>query len=127
MPSKDSFWCEKYSQAAGYENHLRTALANQNNILASMVRYTPSAIIYNNDRETDLLYYKEHERPDSAYKTDLDSTGGDHDLFINDITNDSNSEIPNGTPGSLAGKQTPYEGPEKPVGNDMDLSMNAIF
>ena len=56
------------------------------------------------------MHHKGHERPDSDHESDLDSTGRGYDGFIDDIANDSETEILNGTPGSLAGQQTHYEG-----------------
>ena len=87
MPSKCSFCRKKYTQAGAYEKHLRTAHTNLDIILASSVRYTPSAITYNNDTEADLLHHEGHERPDSDYESDPDSSGPDHDAFIDDIAN----------------------------------------
>ena len=58
-----------------------------------------------------------HERSDSDYESDLDSTGRGHDTFIDDIANESDTEILNGTPGSLAGQQTHYEGSGEAVGH----------
>ena len=117
MPSKSSFCHKNYTQAGAYEKQLPTPHANLNIILASTKRYTSSAIIYNNDRETDLLPQEVHERQDSDYESDPDSTGCEHEVFNYTIGNRSDTEIPNGTPGSLAGKETHYEGSSKPVGD----------
>ena len=110
MPSKCSFCRKKYTQAGAYEKHLRTAHANLDIILASTVRYTSSAIAYNNDTDIDLLHQEGHERRDSVYESDPDSARREHDAFNDNITNASDTEIPNGTPGWLAGKETHYEG-----------------
>ena len=85
----------------------------------SAVRYTSSVIAYNNDTETDLLHPEGHERQDSDYESDLDSAGSEHNAFIDDIANvsDTEREIENGTPGSLAGKETQYEGSGEAVGD----------
>ena len=104
MPSKCSFCRKEYSQTGAYEKHLRTAHANLDIILASSVRYTSSAITYNNDAETDQLDHEGHERADSDDESDPDSTGRGQDAF-----NESDTEMLNGTPGPLAGKQTHYE------------------
>jgi len=96
---------------------MRTAHANLDIILASTVRYTSSAITYNNDTETDQLHHEGHERPDSDYESDPDSTGHEHDPFNDDTPNESDTEILNGTPGSSAGKQTHYEGSRQAVGD----------
>ena len=56
------------------------------------------------------MHHAGHERPDSDYESDVDSTGRGHDAFINNIANESDTEMLNGTPGSLAGQQTHYEG-----------------
>ena len=117
MPSKCSFCRKKYTQAGAYKKHLRTAHANLDIILASTVRYTSSAIAYNNDTETDLLHQEEHERRDSDYESDPDSARRENDAFNDDIANTSDTEIPNGTPGSLAGKETHYEGSGEAVGD----------
>ena len=117
MPSKCSFCRKKYTQAGAYEKHLRTAHANLDIILASTVRYTSSAITYHKDTETDLLHHEGHERPDSDYESDLDSTGRGHDAFTDDIAKESDTEMLNGTPGSLAGQQTHYEGSGEAVGD----------
>ena len=74
-------------------------------ILASTVRYTSSVISYNNDTETDQLHQAGHERPDSDYQSDPDSTGREHDAF-----NESDTEMLNGTLRPFAGKQTHYQG-----------------
>ena len=58
-----------------------------------------------------------HERPDSAYESDPDSSGRDCDAFIDDIANESDTEMLSGTPCSLAGKQTYYEGSGEAVGD----------
>ena len=118
MPSKCSFCRKKYTQAGAYEKHLRTAHANLDIILASTVRYTSSAIAYNNDTETDLLHQEGHEHRDSDYESDPDSAGCEHDPFNDDIANASDTKISNGTPGSLAaGKETHYEGSGEAVGD----------
>ena len=70
---------------------------------------------YNNDTETDLLDQEGHERRDSDYKSDPDSARGEQDTFNDDIANASDTEIPNGTPGSLAGKETHSEGSREAV------------
>ena len=105
MPSKCSFCHKKYTQAGAYEEHLRTAHTNLDIIPASAVRYTSSAITYNNDTQTDQLHHEGHERPDSDYQYDLDSSGREHDAF-----KESDTEMLNGTPGRLAGKPTHYKG-----------------
>ena len=117
MPSKCSFCRKKYSQAGGYEKHLRTAHSNLDIILASTVRYTSSAIAYNNDTETELLHQEGHQRRDSYYESDPDSAGPEYDAFNDDIANASHTEIPKSTPGSLAGKETHYEGYREAVGD----------
>ena len=117
MPSKCSFCRKKYTQASAYEKHLRTVHANLDIILASTVQYTSSAIAYNNDTETDLLYLEGHERRDSDYESDPDSARHEHDAFNDNIANASDTEIPNGTPGLLAGKETHYEGSGEAVGD----------
>ena len=116
MPSKCSFCHKKYSQAGAYEKHLQTAHANLDIILASSVRYTLSAITYNNDMEADLLHHEAHQRPDSDYESDPDSSGRDHDGYIDNIANESDTGMLSGTPGSLAGKQTHCEGSGEAVG-----------
>ena len=55
--------------------------------------------------ETDQFHHEGNERPDSDYESDPDSNGREHDAF-----NKSDTEMLNGTPGPLAGKQTHYEG-----------------
>ena len=117
MPSKCSFCRKKYTQAGAYEKHLRTSQANLDIILTSTVRYTSSAITYHKDTETDLLHHEGHERPDSNHQSDLDSTGRGQEAFIDDIANESDTEMLNGTPGSLAGLQTHYEGSGEAVGD----------
>ena len=117
MPSKCSFCRKTYTQAGAYEKHLGTAHAILDIILASTVRYTPSAITYNNDTEADLLHPEGHQRPDSDYESDPDSSGRDHDTFIDDRANESDTEMLCGTPGSLAGKQKHYEGSGEAVGD----------
>ena len=79
--------------------------ANLDIILGSTVRYTSSGITYNNDTETHQLHHEGQERPDSDYESDPDSTGREHNSF-----NESDTEMLNGTPGPLAGKETHYEG-----------------
>ena len=106
MPSKCSFCRKKYTQAGAYEKHLRTAHANLDIILASTVRYRSSAIAYYNDMEINLLHQEGRRCRDSDYESDPDSARCEHDAFNNDIANASDTEIPNGTPGSLAGKET---------------------
>ena len=83
--------------------------------LASTVRYTSSAITYHKDTETDLLHHEGHERPDSDYESDLESTGHGYDALIDDIPNKTDTEMLNGTPGSLAGQETYYEGSEEAI------------
>ena len=117
MPSKCSFCRKKYTQAGAYKKHLRTAHANLDIILASTVRYISSLITYHKDMETDLLPHEGHKRPDSDCESDLDSTGRGHDAFIDDIANESDNEMLNGTPVSLAGQQTHYEGSGEAVGD----------
>ena len=117
MPRKCSFCRKTYTQAGAYEEHLRTAHVNLDIILASTVRYTSSAITYHKDTETDLLHHEGHERPDSDYESDLDSTGRGHDAFTDDIANESDTEMLNGTQGSLAGQETHYEGSGEAVGD----------
>src|ERR1700761_9051997 len=117
MPSKCSFCSKKYTQAGAYEKRLRTAHDNLDIILAATVQYTSSTIAYNNDTETDLLHKEGHERQDSDSESDPDSAGGEDDAFNDDIANASDTEIPNGTPGSLAGKETHYEGSGEAVGD----------
>ena len=117
MPSKCSLRRKKYTQAGAYEKHLRTAHPNLDIILASTVRYTSSAIAYNNDTEIDLLHQEGHERRDSDYKSDPDSARRKHHAFNDNIANASDTEIPNGTLGSLAGKETHYEGSREAVGD----------
>ena len=85
--------------------------------MPSTVRYTPSTITYTNDTKTDLLHHERYGQPDSEYECDPDSTGPKHDAFIDDIANQYDTEIPNGTPGSFASKQTHYEGSGEAVGN----------
>ena len=106
MPSKCSFCCKKYTQAGAYKKHLRTGHANLDIILASTVRYTSSAITYYKDTETDLLHHEGHECPDSNYESNLDSTRRGHDAFSDNIANESDTEMLNGTPGSLTGQET---------------------
>ena len=117
MPSKCSFCHKKYTQAGAYKKHLRSAHANLNIILASTIRYTSSAITYHKNKETDLFHHEAHERPDSDYESDLDSTGHGHNTFIYNIANESDTEMLNRTAGSLAGKQTDYEGSGEAVGD----------
>ena len=117
MPSKCSFCRKKYTQAGAYEKHQRTAHANLDIILASTVRYASSAITYRMDTETDLLHHEGQKRPDSDYESDLDSTGRGHDAFTDDIANESDTEMLNGTPGSLASQQTHYECSGEAVGD----------
>ena len=117
MPTKCSFCRKKYTQASAYEKHLRTAHANLDIILSSTVRYTPSAMTYNNNTEADLLHHEGHERPDSDPESDPDYSGRDHDAFIDDIAKESDPEMLSGTPGSIAGKQTHYEGSGEAVGD----------
>ena len=104
MPSKCSFCRKKYTQAGAYEKHLRTAHANLDIILASTVRYTSSAISYYKNTETDLLYHEGHECPDSDYESDTDSTRRGHNAFIDNIADESDTEMLHRTAGSLAGK-----------------------
>ena len=117
MSSKCSFGRKKYTQAGPYEKHMRTAHANLDIILASTVRYTLSAIAYNNDTETDLLHREGHQCRDSDYESDSDSARHEHDAFNDNIGNASHTEIPNGTAGSLAGKETHHEGSGEAVGD----------
>ena len=117
MPSKCSFCRKKFTLAGVYEKHLRTAHANLDIILASTVRYKPSAITYNNDTEADLLYHEGHERLDSDYESDRASSGRDHDAFIDDIANESDTQMLSGTQGLLAGKQTHYQDSGEAVGD----------
>ena len=77
---------------------------------ASTVRYTSSATAYNNHTKTDLLHQEGHKCRDFDYASDPDSAGREHDAFNDNIANVSDTEIPNSTPGSLAGKETHYEG-----------------
>ena len=63
------------------------------------------------------MHHEEHERPDSDYQSDPDSSGRDHNAFIHDIANESDTEMLSGTPGSFAGKQTHYEGSGEAVGD----------
>ena len=58
-------------------------------------------ITYKNDTETDQLHHERHERPDSDYESDPDSTGREHDALT-----ECDTEMLNGTSGPLAGKQT---------------------
>lgn len=62
------------------------------------------------DTETDILHHEGHERQNSDDQVDVDSTRGGQDTFIDDNANGSDTEMVNGTPGSLAGQQTRYEG-----------------
>ena len=62
------------------------------------------------------MHHEGRERPDSEYESDLDSTGRGHAAFTNNIANESHTEMLNGTPGPLAGKQTHYEGSGEAVG-----------
>ena len=62
------------------------------------------------------MHHEGHECPDSDYESDLDSSGRDYDAFIDDIANESDTEMLSGTPGSLAGKQRHYEGSGEAVG-----------
>ena len=117
MPSKCSFCRKKYTQAGAYEKHLRTAHANLDIILGSTIRYTSSAIAYNNDTETDLCHQEGHERRNSNYESDPESARRKHDAFNDDIANASDTEIPNSTTGSLAGKERHYEGSGEAVGD----------
>ena len=117
MPSKCLLCRKKYTQAAAYEKHLRTGHANLDIILASTIRYTSSAITYNHDTEADPLYHKGHERPDSDYESDPDSSGCDQDAFVAGSANESDTEMLSGTRGSSAGKQTNYEGSGEAVGD----------
>ena len=110
MPSKCSFCRKKYTQAGAYEKQVRTAHANLDIILAYTLRYTTSAITYNIDTEADLLHHEGHEGPVSDYESCPDSSGRDHDAFIDDIADESDTEMLSGSPGSLAGKLTHYEG-----------------
>ena len=59
--------------------------------------------------------YDEHQ--DSDYESDPDSAGCEHDAFNDDIANvcDTERERENGTPGSLACKETHYEGSREAV------------
>ena len=86
-------------------------------MLASPIRYTSSAIVYNNDTKTDLLHQEGHQRRDSDYESDPDSARHEHDVFNDDIANASDTEIPKSTPSSLAGKETHYEGYGEAVGD----------
>ena len=106
---------------------LGTAHANLDIILASTVRYASFAITYYPNTETDLLHHEGHERPDSDYESVLDSIGRGQDAFINDIANESYTEMLNGTPGSLAAKRRIMKAPEKQLETLMDLSKNVIF
>ena len=117
MPSGYSFRRKKYTPAGAYEEHLRTAHANLDIILAPTLRYTPSVITYNIDTEGDLLCQEGHERPDSDYQSDPESSRRDHDGFIHDIANETHTEMHSGTPGSLAGKHTHYEPSGEVVGD----------
>ena len=108
---------QKIHSGQRIREHLRTADANLDIILVSTVRYTSSAIAYNNDTETDLLHQEEHERRDSNYESDPDSAGPEHDAFNDDIANASDTKIPNGTPGSLASNEMHYEGSAEAVGD----------
>ena len=117
MPSKCSFCRKKYNQAGAYEKHVQTAYTNLDIIVLSTVRYISSVIAYNNDTETDLLHQEGHELRFSDYKSDPDSAGREHDAFNDDIANGSDTQIPNGTPGSLAGKETHYESSGEAVGD----------
>ena len=56
------------------------------------------------------MHHEGHERQDSDYESDPDSTGREHDAF-----NESDTEMLNGTPGPLAGKQTHYEASREAV------------
>ena len=122
MPSKCSFCRKKYTQAGAYEKHLRTAHSNLEIILASTVRYTSSAITYNNDTETDQLHHEGHERPDSDYQSHPDLTGREHDAL-----NESDTHMLNSTPGPLASKQTHYEGSGEAVREVKELNKNAMI
>ena len=90
--------------------------ANLDIILLSTVRYTSSAILYNNATETDRVHQEGHEHLDSYYESDPDSTRREHDAFNDEIANWSGTQIPNGTRCSLAGKETHYEGLGEAVG-----------
>ena len=117
MPSKCSFCRKKYTQAAAYKKQLRTGYTNLDIILGSTIRYTSSAIAYDNDTETDLLHQDGHEGQDCEYESDPDSVRREHDAFDDDIRNASGTEIPNSTLGSLAGKKTHYEGSGEAFGD----------
>ena len=117
MPSKCSFCCKIYTAAGYTRKHLRTAHANLDIILASTVRYTSSAIAYNNDIETDLVHQKGHQRRDSDYESDSDTAGHEHDAYYDDIAIASDTHIPNGSPGLLSGKQTHYDRSGEAVGD----------
>ena len=117
MPSKCSFCRKKYTQAGAYEKHLGIAHANLDIILASTIRYRSSAIAYNNNTETNLLHQEGHERWDSDYESDPDSARREHEASNDDIANASDTEIPKSTAGSLASKETHYEGSREAVGD----------
>ena len=63
------------------------------------------------------MHHEGHQRPDSDYESDPDSSGRDYDAFIDDIATESDTEMLSGTPGSLASKQTYYEGSGEAVGD----------
>ena len=63
------------------------------------------------------MHQKGHQRRDSDYESDLDTAGHEHDAYNDDIANASDTQIPNGTPGSLAGKETNYDGSGEAVGD----------
>ena len=74
-------------------------------------------ITYNNDTEADPLHHEGHECLHSDYISDPDSSWGNHDSFIDDIANESDTKMLTGTPGLLASKETHSEGSREAVGD----------
>jgi len=105
MPSKCPLCRQKYMGAGGYEQHLQTAHADLDIVLASTVGYPSSGDIIN-DVETRILHDPEAgELQDSDYDYDPYST--EHDLAAF-TSPESDTEIWDDSPSSLPGRQDDY-------------------
>jgi len=115
MPNKCPFCQRKYSPSGAYEKHLRNAHANLDIVLASTIKYASSPTTKDN-KGSNILPHKGHLRLDSDYESDPDPTRHAYGE-LDDISHESDTEIPNETASPLLSKPMLYEGAGESIGD----------